>query len=184
MKRILFIVFLSALALQAKAQKISLETNILDYANLGTLNLEANYGVSQHISLLLGGRYNGWEFEGKSIHDVISNEQITAYAGFRYWPWPIYSGWWFGFKGQWQEYGRGGVWRPLLEEGTAIGAGVTAGYTLMLSPRFNMNFAAGFWGGSKDYTLWNCRYCNRIQEQERGFFIGLDNVYVSLVLVL
>lgn len=180
MKKIVVFIFLLVVSVQSYAQKFSLETNLLDYLNLGTVNLEMNFGVSQHISILAGGRYNGWEFDGKSEHDVLANVQTTAYAGMRYWPWHVYSGWWFAFKGQWQEYGRGGVWRPALEEGTAMGAGLAAGYTLMLSKSFNINFAAGVWGGVKDYILWNCRHCNRIREEKSSGFVGLDNVNISI----
>lgn len=183
MKKLMIVLMLVSGALRCNAQTFSVETNLLDYANLGTINLEANVGVSQHVSLLAGGSYNDWEFEGASVHDIISNKQKKGYAGFRYWPWHIYSGWWFAVKGQWQEYGKGGVWRPALEEGTAIGAGALAGYTLMMSKHLNLNFALGVWGGSKEYTLWNCRHCNRIREQGKKGFVELDNVYVSLAYI-
>lgn len=49
-------------ALPSFAQKFSISTNLLDYACLGTLNIDASYSVSRRWSLTAGARYNPFTF--------------------------------------------------------------------------------------------------------------------------
>ena len=44
------------------ARKFSISTDILGYAKLGTLNLDASYAVSRRWSLTAGMRYNPFTF--------------------------------------------------------------------------------------------------------------------------
>ena len=49
-------------AFQASGQKTSLSTNVAQYANLLTLNLEASYAFDRHWSARAGFRYNPFEY--------------------------------------------------------------------------------------------------------------------------
>lgn len=42
----------------SQAQSFSVSTNIADWANFGTVNLEAGMSVSRHFSIVAGGHYN------------------------------------------------------------------------------------------------------------------------------
>jgi hypothetical protein len=53
-------------------------------------------------------------------------------------------------------------------KGDALGAGLAAGYSLMIGRHVNLDFGLGFWGG-------------RIVKQRNFFFI--DNVMVSFVYI-
>ena len=183
MKRILLIIAALAVGVTASAQRWSLSTNAIDYMNFATLNLEGSAAVSQHISLYAGGRYNPWTLnEGQENQK--QNRQRTMYLGFRYWPWHIYSGWWLGAKGQYQEYNHGGIIKQETEEGDAYGAGVGAGYTLMLSDHWNVEFGGYLWGGRKQpYTVYACPKCGRIVETGNKTFLAPDDVILSLVYV-
>ncbi|MBQ5528335.1 MAG: DUF3575 domain-containing protein, partial [Bacteroidales bacterium] len=47
----------------AGAQDWALSTNLLEYANLGTLNAEADYAVDRHWNLSAGVRYNPFSYD-------------------------------------------------------------------------------------------------------------------------
>ncbi len=146
MKRILLLAVFALAGLSASAQRVSVQTNILDWAALGTINGEMNVAVSRHISLFAGGRYNPWTFTQEKPACTIQNQQRTAYAGMRYWPWYVHSGWWFALKGQWQEYTNTGIWRAALKEGRGgLGGGLSLGYTYMLTKHLNLDFGLGAW---------------------------------------
>ena len=112
------------------AQEFSLSTNLLDWANLGTANLQAGLSFSRHLSLHAGARYNKWDFGSAEKGTAFQNRARTASLGMRYWPWNVYSSWWFGAKAQAEEYNRGGLFkRQQTEEGVAAGLGMGAPYT-------------------------------------------------------
>ena len=63
------------------AQEVSLSTNLLDWANLGTANLQAGISFSRHLSLHAGARYNKWDFGSagfSSISRILSFPSTTA----------------------------------------------------------------------------------------------------------
>lgn len=180
---ILISVFILGISYPAEAQKVSVSTNFVDWANFGTANLEAGLSLSQHLSLFAGGHYNPWEFKTPKGY-MMHNQQSTAYAGVRYWPWYVFSGWWLGAKMQYSSFSRTGVWRPALEEGESVGAGLSFGYTIMLHKNLNLEFGAGIWGGRHlKYNLYECPVCMRIRETGARNFIYPDEVSVSIMYV-
>lgn len=178
----------------ALAQRVSVSTNLVEWANLGTANAEAGVAVSQHFSLHAGFRYNNWSFRKGQPDDRLDdisgdaerqfqNRKQAYNFGFRYWPWHVYSGWWLYLRGQWQEYNRGGVFRHTAEEGDAYGAGIGFGYTYMLGKHWNVEFGIGGWGGYKTYKVYRCTNCGSVVEQGgKGFFLP-DDVFVSFSFV-
>lgn len=189
MKGFILKIFLSApvifflFAFSAEAQHISVSTNALQWANYGTANLEMGISIARHFSLEAGGRYNPFSYSKKSGLTV-RNCQKTAYAGIRYWPWYVFSGWWAGIKGQWSDYSKTGIWRYAVDEGTRFGIGLSAGYTWMISKRINLDFGIGGWGGRQtEYTLYHCTKCMDIRESGPGNFIALDDVAISLMIM-
>ena len=69
------------------ARKFSVSTNVMDYINLGTLNLEASYGFSQHWSLNAGAKFNPFTFKLKDDGSQMQNRQQSYEIGVRLWPW-------------------------------------------------------------------------------------------------
>lgn len=185
-KRLILIIAAALLCLtaqQARAQRWSIGTNVVDYLNLGTLNAEAGVAVAQHFSLHAGARYNPWTFNRADEERQFQNRKRCYYGGVRYWPWHIYSGWWAGVQGQYQEYNRGGLFRRETEEGDAYGAGLSVGYTLMVHKRLNVEFGAGAWAGKTRYTTYACPYCGKVLDKGEKFFILPNDVMVSLVYI-
>jgi hypothetical protein len=181
--KLMLILCLSVLAVEnAKAQNVSLSTNLLEWANFGTANMEAGFSVHKNISLHFGAKYNPWEFETSRLHLDLYNKQTTGYLGVKYWPWHVFSGWWVGVRTRVTDYANTGIWRPALNQGLAVGCGLSFGYTLMLHERLNIEFGIGVWGGRRfDYTLYCCTDCMNIRETGAHNFISYDDVSVSLM---
>ena len=91
------IILLAVLTLGAKAsaQDWSLSTNLIDYVCLGTLNAEGSVAAGRYLSVNASVRYNPWTFQKGDPAKQMQNRNQTYAAGVRYWPWHIYSGWWF-----------------------------------------------------------------------------------------
>lgn len=183
-KHFLTIAILFLLCHVASAQKVSFSTNLVDWAYLGTTNLEAGVGVSQHFSLVAGGKLNLWSFDDTKRDITVQDHRQTGYFGVKYWPWYVYSGWWGGFKGQYEKRYSSGVWRPALEKSTAVGGVLSAGYAIMLHKHFNIDFGAGIFAGRYiDYTLYRCEDCAVIRQQGPRSFLRLDDVMISFNLI-
>ena len=166
------------------SQELSVSTNVLGLAELGTMNMEASWGFSRHWSANLGVRYNPFTFPGREgVADQMQARQRTVALGGRYWPWHIHSGWWLAGKAQYQEYNRGGLTEAETSEGDRIGGGLTGGYTYMLSPRFNLEVGAGVWAGYETYTTYACPECGRITGSGGRTFVLPNDFLLGLVYV-
>ena len=186
MKKCILSVLLVHLACLLPAQELSLSSNLLDWANLGTVNLQVGCSFSRHLSLHAGGRYNNWNYGSVERGNPFQNRARTAWLGVRYWPWNVYSSWWFGARAQVEEYNRGGLLRqPTTEEGSAVGAGFSLGYNRMLSKHWNLDFGLGVWAGRAWYTQYRCPRCGRVlQANETKWFILPSNAtQISIVYV-
>ena len=169
---------------QERKTSVALSTDLVDWAYLGTANLEAGVSVHRHFSLQAGAKFNPWSFKTHGLELDLYNKQTTAYAGFRYWPWYVYSGWWVGAQAQYSGYSETGVWRHALDTGKAIGAGLSFGYTLMLSENFNLEFGAGVWGGRRfQHTLYCCPDCMKVRQIGPENFVALNDISVSVMYV-
>ena len=191
---VLVAVFCLTFSHNAYSQRVSVSTNLVDWANLGTINAEASLAFSRHFSVTVGGRYNNWSFrpgeadarlddpEGQ-LERQFQNRKMAFNLGMRWWPWYINSGWWVAWKGQYMMYNRGGVFNHTSEEGDSAGLSIGAGYSLMLTKYMNIEFGAAGWGGWKWYKTYQCTKCGQILEEGNKFFFLPDNVFVSLVFV-
>lgn len=171
MKKIMLtIVLLLAALFVSGAQELSLSTNIVDYAGSGAANIEASYGFARHWSASAGLKYDAGGYERQQLYSV----------GARYWPWHIYSGWWLGGKMQYQEFNDVLRVSRLTSEGDRYGAGISAGYSKMLSPHLNMDMGIGFWSGFSRFTTYACPTCGRIVDSGARFFFLPNDLLMSL----
>lgn len=169
---------------EARAQKVTIGTNALEWADFASANVEVGLGLSQHYSMEAGGECSPWKFKTSKGYDIWHQRQ-TAFLGIRWWPWYVFSGWSVGAKVQYGRSSTTGVWRAALEECRSIGGGVSLRYTIMLSKHFNLDLGAGFWGGRHlKYTVYDCPRCMDVRESGPRCFIGLDDVRVSINFVL
>lgn len=180
LKIVLFLLFLSPVLY---AQKFSVSTDILDYAALGTLNVDGSYAFSRHFSAVAGVRYNPFTYNSGEPDKQFQYRQFSLAVGVRYWPWHIWSGWWFATKLRYQEYNTGGILSPSTSEGDRVGAGLYTGYTYMISPHFNLDFGLGLWAGVDVYRTYRCPVCGLTVDSGRRAFLLPDDLMVSLVYV-
>ncbi len=185
MGRILAIITVLFLALPQSldARRFAVSTNILGYLYLGTMNLEASYGLSQHWSLNAGAKFNPFTFKLPSDDSTMQSRQQSYELGVRLWPWHIYSGWWVAAKAKYQEYNRGGLFSSRTEEGDGVGIGFSAGYSYMLHPNLNLEFGLGLWTGVKKYTVYDCPACGLTVDSGTKGFILPNELLLSLVYV-
>ena len=176
----MMMLFLAALlvSVAASGQEFAISTNLVDYANLGTLNVEASYGVAQHWSVDAGAKYNPFSFGNGG--QVKQNRQRSLSAGARYWPWHIYSGWWLAASLRWQEYNAGGLDNPETAEGDRFGSAVKGGYSYMVSRHFNLNIGMGVWAGRDAFTVYSCPTCGRVVDHGAKFFVLPSDFIMSL----
>ena len=124
----------------------ALSMNLADYVDWGTVQGNIQYGVSRHVSIDAAARLN-------------RKNQVFS-AGARWWPWYIYSGWWV--KGLAQ----------VESAGETYGAGVSLGYSLILTSWLNLDFGVGGWAGRKE------------SEGLRSWFIAPNGLTAALMFVL
>lgn len=167
----------------ANAQKVSLSTNLLGYAELGTLNVDASYALAQKWSLVAGVRYNPFTFREGEPQRQFQHRQQSYSLGVRMWPWHTWSGWWFSSKLRYQEYNSGGLISPETQEGDRVGLGLYGGYTHMISRHFNVEFGLGFWGGIDVYRKYSCPSCGLVVGEGKGAFLLPDDLMISVVYV-
>ncbi len=168
---------------RAYSQKFTLSTNLLDYACLGTLNLESSYSISRKYSLTAGVQYNPFEFRKSDPSRQFQLKQQSYSLGLRIWPWHSLTGWWFAGKARYQEYNFGGIISPEATEGDRFGVGIYAGYTHMLCPHWNLEFGAGLWAGLDMYRRYSCTVCGAMLAQGRKFFVLPDQIMISIAYV-
>ncbi len=182
LKALLVAMIVSACA-PAYGQKFSVSTNLLGYAALGTLNLDASYAVSRHWSISAGALYNPFTFHKGNPQKQFQLKQQSYYVGARLWLWHVWSGWWFASKMRYQEYNTGGIISRQTTEGDRMGLGLYSGYTYMVSRHFNVEFGLGLWGGADCYTKYSCPTCGFTMDKGVKGFLLPDDIMISLAYV-
>ena len=97
MKRMIILAAALLIGAAASAQRLSVATNLLDYADFGTLNVEGDVAVARQWTLTAGAKYNPFLFKADTPEPLSARQQLYA-AGVRFWPWHVFSGWWIGGK--------------------------------------------------------------------------------------
>lgn len=166
----------------ASGQRMAVATDMVGYADMATLNGELSVSLAQHWSATAGFRYNPFTFKDKS-GDPVTNRQRAAAVGARYWPWHVFSGWWFAAKAQYQEFNRGGIKSPQTREGDRYGAGVSAGFTYMIASWLNLELSLGTWGGVEAYKVYECPVCGDMKQQGQKSFLLPNDVGLAFSFV-
>ena len=179
-KRLLLALGLITLCLSARAQQWAVQTNLVDYANFGTLNIEGGVALSQHWSATAVAKLNPFHYK-KNGEPLNARQQVLG-AGVRWWPWHVYSGWWAGMDARYMVYNAGGIIKRETEEGDAYGARIWGGYSVMLSEHWNLDRGVGAWGGWKKYTVYSCPSCGVTLEQGGKVFV-LPDARVAIQLI-
>jgi len=186
MRRVLIVLALlggSIGSFRCYGQMFSVGTNIIGLADLGTANLEMSAAVARHLSFNGYLRYNPWTFRSGDCTSQFQNRKRSISVSARWWPWYVYSGWWFSLGGELMEYNRGGLFTKETEEGIAVGAVISGGYTLMIHRNWNLELGLSMWAGGTNYTRYDCPICGRMIESGIKTFLLPDDVKLSVVYV-
>ena len=159
--------------------RFAVSTNVADYVNLLTPNVDVQYAVGRRVTAQIGVKYNNWSFNHRTENEM-KNRQQTYYAGARWWPWYTYSGWWLGGAAQYQEYDRGGVFTKDSEAGNAFGLVLSGGYSIQIAKWLNFDMGIGFWGGRTEYVLYACPNCGKKVDEGKKFFVLPNEARVAL----
>ena len=181
--KILFLLLLLSVPWVSDARRFAVSTNLLGYAELGTINADVSYALSRRWSLTAGVRYNPFIYNKGDAARQFQYKQQSYSAGVRMWPWHTWAGWWFAAKVRYQEYNTGGIVSPETEEGDRVGMGLYAGYTLMLSSHFNIEFGVGLWAGYNSYCRYSCPVCGLTLSKGNKGFVLPDDTMISVVYV-
>ncbi|WP_080905044.1 DUF3575 domain-containing protein [Parabacteroides sp. Marseille-P3160] len=186
MKRTILLFSLLIYAGNLFPQSIALKNNLL-YSATATPNLGLEIGIAKHFSVDLTGGYHPWSFtQDKSLqHWIVQPE-------FRYWFLERFDGHYLGFHAQYADYDLYGFDLPwgmdkeYAYDGHAIGGGLSYGYHLYLTSRWNMEFTIG--GGYNQfrylkYTINNRGEKDPIGDFKRDYF-GLTKIGISLVYLI
>lgn len=169
----------------ASSQSMALKTNIL-YDVSTTPNLGLEVGAGQHFTVDVSGNYNPWNIsKDRSIkHWMVQPE-------FRYWPAEKFNGHFLGIHAYYMDYVFKDVWLPMGMkknhgfDGTAYGAGISYGYQLYLSTRWNLEFTAGFGYGYYEYDKYSLiEGENEYLGLYRTDYIGVTKVGISIIYLL
>lgn len=166
---------------RAEAQNMYVSTNLLDYLNIGTINGEFGLSPWPKWSLYARARYNPFTLK---MDRQIQNRVAGGAVGARYWFWYWGSGWFLDARLGASLYNTGGIWDSFAYEGEAYSLSVGGGYSLMLGPRWNMDFALGVQGGYTSFTKYACPRCGKVLEEGKKLFVAPSNLLVQLTLML
>lgn len=180
-RMILVLLALCAGAKPGSAQDFAISTNVLDYANLGTINLQASYAVSRHWSVNAGMKYNPFSYG--SGEEEARSRQLSYSAGARFWPWHSYSGWWLSGALRYQEYNHGGFVSRETSEGDRFGGILGGGYTYMLNKHMNIDVGVGVWLGYDRFTTYACQTCGRIIADGGKYFVKPGDIMLALTYI-
>lgn len=151
--------------------KFAIGTNLGGLISGATVSVEASAGVSRHLSIDAAARYNPW-FE--------AYRQRSVALGPRWWPWYVYSGWWFSGKARYQEFN---AVEELSTEGDRYGGSVSVGYSRLLGKHFNLDIGFGMWGGYEVYSVYECETCGTIREQGEKYFLRADEFVIAVTYI-
>ena len=148
--------------------RMALSTNLVDAADGGTLNMDAELSLSRHWSVEAGVKYNPYS-------ESLRRREFSL--GARFWPWYVYSGWWLSSAARYHEYSRT---QGDLTEGDRVGLSLSSGYSWMLSKHFNLDVGWGIWGGYDRYKVFGCPTCAPIKAQGEEYFLLPDSFMLSV----
>ncbi len=164
-------------------QSTGLKTNLL-YDATTTINLGAEFRLSDRVSLDVPLNYNPWTFDNnrKWKHLLVQPEA-------RWWMRETFRGSFFGLHGHYALYNVGGLSSPPFSEymsqhrfeGWLAGAGVSYGYRWNFSPRWGLEATVGAGYAYLSYDKYPCYNCGRKIDSETKHYFGPTKAGVTLI---
>lgn len=169
---------LPAPAPEAYKPRFSLSASLSSLLLTGTLAGDVAWSIARRWSIHGQAAYNPWIWHigGKDI----TLRQLSFAARGRYWPWFVYSGWFFGGGPRFARYHFGGLRSPRTEAADAWGISGEIGFAWLLSPRWNLECSAGCWAGIRRYSLYDAPRCGRLLKSGTAWFFRPDSFSIAL----
>lgn len=186
------LILLTGMAMDMKAQKVAVKTNLLYGAYTYTPNLSMELGLGRKTTLSFGGGYNPWNLDGSSEN----NKKLVHWLGeveLRYWLCQRFNGHFFGFHVLGSEFNISQHKLPLLfgkdselyrYEGYAVGGGFSYGYQFILGKRWNLEATLGVGYARLNYDKYKCQKCGEKAGSEKKNYVGPTNAGVSLIYII
>lgn len=177
--------FLSIVSSKANAQFYAVKVDVLGLATT-TINVEGAIVLHNQWTAHLPLKYNPWTISGKSY------KHATAMPGIRYWLIDSYSrGWFFGVNAVFTAYNFKGLIGDRIDyfgrnyryKGWGCGGGISAGYSLPIAKRWNIEFEGGIAGVWMDHDIYDEEWGGLGAGYQKGFLpvpgkIGVNIVYL------
>jgi hypothetical protein len=169
---------------QDKLPRLAIKSNLLQAITL-TPNLGFELGISRRITLELGGGYNPWNLNTMNE----SNKKLVYWIvrpEIRYWTRERFNGHFLGAHLLYGRYNISNHGIPLLfdkqyrYEGSALGAGISYGYSLMINNRWSMEFNAGIGAARVEYKRYDCRLCDKDHVPFKNFYFGPTRLGITI----
>ncbi len=165
------------------SQNSGIKTNLI-YDATATINLGAEFRLSDRMSLDVPLNYNAWTLEGnrKWKHFMVQPE-------LRWWTRETFSGPFFGLHGHYALYNIGALPSPPFTEYMALhrlegwlaGAGVTYGYRWNLSSNWGLEATLGAGYAYLSYDKYPCYTCGHKIGSETKHYFGPTKAGISLI---
>ena len=194
MKRHLIILATLLFAISASAQNsVAIKTNLLYGATSFTPNLSIEVGLGKHTTIDLAMGYNWFNVDfctnnNKKLAHWIVQPEVRYYLCERF------NGHFFGAHATYSQFNIGGYNLPMLfgkgsnefrHQGEAYGAGISYGYQLMLSRKWNLEFNIGAGYMMLDYDKFNRVACGKLIEQNAiKHYFGLTKAGITISFML
>lgn len=164
----------------AHAQFYSVKMNALSLAAGGTLNLEGEVVAGNNWTLNVVGQWNPWEFGSDGSRRV---KQITVSPGARYWFGGAFNyGWFMGWHGIASRFNMSNMFGLNRRyDGRAYGGGMSAGFSIPLTKRWNIEYEVGVAGAWSDYRVYDCGNCGQFREHKHAWKVIPSRVGVNMI---
>lgn len=172
LKNLLLLAFIIS-ASQIQAQSYSVKTNVLGLAT-SNLNVELSMALSRRVSIHLPVTYNPFVFSNNR-----KMQNLTFQPAVRYWFLESYARRFIGVSAIASTYHISG--KKYRYEGKGYGIGLSYGYSMLLSPHWNLEFEGGIGAVRADYTKYTCKKCGKKLGEEQKWYVLPTKLSVSIV---
>lgn len=190
-KLVFAVLALISFSLGVNAQSVGLKTNLFYGGYTFTPNLGLEIGLGKRTTLEISGGYNPWNLDGGQLNNKKAVHWL-AQMEFRYFFCEKFNGHFIGIHTLGGMYNIGGHELPLLFgegsknnrfEGSALGAGVSYGYQLVLGKNWNLEFTLGLGYANLQYDKYNYTKCGKNLGSFSRDYFGPTKVGISIIYI-
>lgn len=178
MKKIIYCLFaLLGVTTTMRAQHIAIKTNTLSWLTL-TPEIGAEIRLAPKVTADISCMYRAWTLreDNKKIMGILVQPEL------RYWFCQPYYRHFVGLHASYSDYNVG--LSKYRYQGFLAGAGLTYGYQIILSQRFNMEFSLGVGYLRLNHDKYNRPTCGLFLNHEKLNYFGPTKAAIRLVYLL